>query len=146
MRRFIASGFGLGFIPRMLRASDAGAGTVGAFGAAGLSAVLWAAPVWFEILIAAAFVAISVWATAPFKDDPGWVTIDEQAGVLIAFVGLSGIPWVVAFVVFRLADIFKQTPGVGAAERLPGGWGITGDDVVAGFYGLAAGWAVALLM
>lgn len=146
MRRFIASGFGFGFIPRRLRASDAGAGTVGAFAAAGLSAVLWAAPVWFEVLIAAAFVAISVWATAPFKDDPGWVTIDEQAGVLIAFIGLSGIPWVVAFVVFRLADIFKQTPGVGAAEGLPDGWGITGDDVVAGLYGLAAGWALTILM
>jgi len=46
----------------------------------------------------------------------------------------------VAVVVARLADIFKVLPGVAAAERLPGAWGVTLDDVLAGGYGLAAGW------
>lgn len=111
-----------------------------------MSAGLWNAPIWAHIALAAVFVAISVWASKPFREDPGWVTIDEQAGVFIAFIGLSGVPWLAAFVVFRLADIFKQTPGVGAAEELPDGWGITGDDVVAGFYGLAVGWALTGLL
>jgi phosphatidylglycerophosphatase A len=31
-------------------------------------------------------------------------------------------------------------PGVAAAERLGGAIGIMADDVVAGLYGLAAGW------
>ena len=46
----------------------------------------------------------------------------------------------------RLADIFKVLPGVAQAERLPGAVGITMDDVVAGLYGLAAGWIVAWML
>jgi phosphatidylglycerophosphatase A len=44
--------------------------------------------------------------------------------------------------VFRLADIFKRRfPGVAAAEaKLPGAVGVLADDLVAGLYGLAAGW------
>ena len=61
-------------------------------------------------------------------------------------IGLTGWPWVVAFVVFRIADIFKWFPGVGQAERLPGSLGVTADDLVAGGYGLAAGWLVTALV
>jgi len=49
-------------------------------------------------------------------------------------------------VVARLADIFKVLPGVPQAERLPGAVGITMDDVVAGAYGLAAGWALTWML
>ena len=87
--------------------------------------------------------ALSLWSAAPFSDDhadPGWVVIDEIAGTFIAVIGLTGWPWLIAVVVARLADIFKVLPGVGMAERLPGSLGITMDDVVAGLYGLAAGW------
>jgi hypothetical protein len=49
-------------------------------------------------------------------------------------------------VVARLADIFKVLPGVPQAERLPGAVGITMDDVMAGAYGLAVGWAMTLFM
>ena len=68
--------------------------------------------------------------------------IDEVAGTLIALIGLQGVGWVVALVVARLGDIYKVLPGVPQAERLPGAIGITADDVVAGLYGLAAGWIV----
>ena len=139
MRRFVASGFGLGWLPRRLRGSDGGAGTVGAVGGAMLARLLWPAPLWVHVAVTVVFVGLSVWSAQPYSDDPGWVVIDEQAGVLIALSGLSGVPWLVAFVVFRITDIFKGTPGVGPAERLPAGWGITADDVLAGVYGLAAG-------
>jgi len=36
---------------------------------------------------------------------------------------------------FRAFDILKPSPAR-QAERLPGGWGIMLDDVVAGFYSL----------
>jgi phosphatidylglycerophosphatase A len=102
------------------------------------------APWWVDALVAVAAIAVSVWAATPFAadDDPGWVCIDEVAGTLVAVVGLSGPAWVVAVVVARFADIFKVLPGVGAAEAMPGAWGVTLDDVVAGLYGLAAGWAI----
>ena len=64
----------------------------------------------------------------------------KPAAFGLAVIGLTGWPWLIAVVVARLADIFKVLPGVGMAERLPGSLGITMDDVVAGLYGLAAGW------
>jgi phosphatidylglycerophosphatase A len=143
MRRLVASCLGLGLIPSRLWGSDSGAGTFGAAFAAGIGALLlWAgAPWWVTLAIALALVGIALWAAAPFADgDPGWVCIDETAGTMIALVGLAGVPWVVALVVARLADIFKVLPGVRAAERRGGAVGLTGDDVVAGLYGLAAGW------
>jgi len=98
-----------------------------------------------HLATAALFIGLSLWAPTPFLDeehDPGWVVIDEMAGTMVALTGLRGGPWVLAFVVFRLADIFKQVPGVGQAETLPGSLGVTADDLVAGVYGLAAGWAL----
>lgn len=149
MRRVIASSGGLGFIPRSLRGSDSGAGTFGAALAAGIGGLLLAAgaPWWVTAALAAALCALSVWAAHPFADgDPGWVCIDETAGTMVALVGLAGWPWLLALAVARLGDIFKVLPGVAAAERLPGGLGITADDVVAGLYGLAAGWGLSALV
>lgn len=91
---------------------------------------------------------LSVWSSDRFAHDgidgdPGWVVADEAAGTFLATIGLAGWPAVGAWIVFRLADIFKSAfPGVAAAETLSGGVGITADDLVAGLYGLAAGWAL----
>ena len=66
-------------------------------------------------------------------------------GAWLGVIGLGGWPFVAGWVVARLADITKWPPGVGAAERLPGAWGVMADDLVAGLYGLAAGWLIASL-
>ncbi len=104
---------------------------------------------WLAQLLAAVLVAgLSWWASHPFAaggSDPGWVVVDEAAGTLVATIGLGLVGALVGFAVFRLADITKRFPGVSAAERLPGALGITADDLVAGLWGLAAGWAVQLL-
>ena len=145
MRRFIAAGFGVGLLPRRVRGSDAGAGTLGALVAAGIALALLPFPVWVHAAAVAAATALSLWAPRAYlgdDPDPGWVAIDEVAGALLAVTGLSGIAWVVAWVVARLADIFKVLPGVGAAEGLAGAVGVTADDLVAGLYGLGAGWLV----
>jgi phosphatidylglycerophosphatase A len=148
-QRVVASSFGMGLIPRRIWGTDSGAGTFGA-ALAWVAALLLLDASWVVLaLLAAAATAASVWAAAPFSadhDDPGWICMDETAGTLLALIGLAGWPLLVAAVVARLADIFKVLPGVRAAERLPGGWGITADDLVAGAYGLAAGWAVQLLL
>jgi phosphatidylglycerophosphatase A len=80
--------------------------------------------------------------------DAGWIVVDEAAGVFVAVLGVTFTPAaLVAFVVFRLADIFKNWfPGVSAAERLPGPTGIMSDDLVAGIYGLVAGQVVLALL
>ncbi|MFQ5554826.1 MAG: phosphatidylglycerophosphatase A [Acidimicrobiia bacterium] len=149
MRRFIATGFGVGLIPRRLWGSDNGAGTFGATVGALIGLALWTAPWWADAAAAVLFFAASWWAANPLATDhadPGWVTIDEVAGTLIAVVGLTGWPWLVALVVARLGDIYKVLPGVAAAERLEGGLGVTADDAVAGIYGLGAGWLLVLIL
>lgn len=149
MKRFVASGFGVGLIPSRLWGSDNGAGTFGAVLAAGLGFVWWDAHWAVHLAVFAVFLLLSLWAAAPFASDhsdPGWIVIDEMAGTFVAMIGLSGWPWLVAVVVARLGDIFKVLPGVRQAERLEGSVGVTMDDVVAGLYGLAAGWVVWALL
>ena len=151
MHRFLASWFGTGLILRRIRGSDSGSGTVGALFAIPLAWALASIGIWAQVLGIVVVAAASVWSSARFVDetdstkhgDPGWVVIDEAAGVLVATVGL-GLPGATAaWLVFRVADIFKSYfPGVARAERLGGGIGITADDLVAGLYGLAAGWIV----
>jgi phosphatidylglycerophosphatase A len=149
MRRFIAAGFGVGWIPGRLWGSDNGAGTFGAALGGIVGLALWAAPWWIDLTVAAAAVALSLWAAAPEAvagADPGWVVIDEVAGALVAVIGLTGFPWAVAWVVARAGDIWKVLPGTARAETQPGALGVTLDDVVAGMYGLAAGWITASIL
>lgn len=149
MRRLIAAGFGAGLIPQRMWSGSKGAGTFGAAVAAVIGFLLIGAAWWIDLAVALAAVAISLWAAAPFARDgadPNWVVIDEIAGTLIALIGLSGVGWVIALVVARLADIYKVLPGVSQAERLPGAIGVTADDVVAGLYGLAIGWLAIVIL
>lgn len=102
------------------------------------------------ILVAssAACVVFGEWAEAWYgKKDPGWVVADETAGQCIALVALpvaagAGL-WpllfalAVAFLTFRLFDIFKPPPA-NALQKLAGGWGVLIDDLFAGFYALIA--------
>ena len=77
-------------------------------------------------------------ARASACKDPGFIVIDEWAGQWVALLGLPFAaqgwldPWpLLPFALFRLLDIWKPGP-VDAAQRLPGGWGIVMDDVLAG--------------
>jgi phosphatidylglycerophosphatase A len=93
--------------------------------------------------------AIGVWACgdhvrATGREDPSECVIDEVAGqwLACAFAPLSLPGMALAFVLFRLFDIWKPWP-VGWADReLPGGLGVMADDMLAG---LMAGVLVAAL-
>ncbi len=144
MRRFLASSLGLGLILRRVRGSDDGAGTLGA--ALAIPLALAVGNAWPGLALVGAVAAIGLWAAHPGAEgDPGWVVIDETAGAWLGVIGLGGWPFVVGWLVARDADITKWPPGVKAAERLPGAWGVMADDLLAGLYGLAAGWLVAAL-
>lgn len=154
VKTLVASWFGTGFVLRRLRGSDEGSGTAGAAAALVIVLALQQLGWWVQVVAFVAVAGLSVWSTNDLHDpaaaketDPGWVVVDEAAGMFLAAIGLGAVGAIVAFVVFRLADIFKNGfPGVAWAERLPGGWGVTGDDIVAGAYGLAAGWIVTGLL
>ncbi|MHC4415320.1 MAG: phosphatidylglycerophosphatase A family protein [Planctomycetota bacterium] len=99
-------------------------------------------------LFAIACAAGGGWAEKRFgRKDPRQVVADETAGQSAALLFL---PWqaagerawawnivlaATAFVAFRIFDIIKPPPGR-ALERVPAGWGILLDDLVAGVYAL----------
>ncbi len=79
------------------------------------------------------------------REDPSWFVLDEVAGMMTAIL-LVPQTWAglwTAFVLFRLLDIWKPWP-VRIAERLPGGWGIMADDIVAGLLAGILGWLLFL--
>jgi phosphatidylglycerophosphatase A len=91
------------------------------------------------------------------KQDPGEIVADEVAGQSLAyaviFAGSVVVPgaigqnqWCIAaaggFLLFRVFDIIKPSP-CRTLEKLPRGWGILADDLVAGLY---AGLGLVLLM
>jgi phosphatidylglycerophosphatase A len=67
--------------------------------------------------------------------DPPAIIIDEVVGIAVATMLLPSrlLERIMAFALFRLFDVTKPFP-VRQAERLSGGLGIVGDDLVAGIY------------
>ncbi|MDX1469649.1 MAG: phosphatidylglycerophosphatase A [Acidimicrobiia bacterium] len=152
MHRIVGSFFGTGLVLRRLRGSDSGSGTVGALAAAILAYPLYQRLDWpWQIGAALLVTLVAAWSLRALVDaegDAGWIVADEAAGTFIALIGIAN--WtaaIVAFVVFRTADIFKQSfPGVSRAERMEGAAGVLADDLVAGLYGLAAAHVVQSLV
>ena len=61
------------------------------------------------------------------------IVIDEIAGYLVAAAWLphTFAVAVTAFVLFRFFDVAKPL-FIRSSQRLPGGWGIVADDILAG--------------
>lgn len=129
----LASWFGCGKVPQA-------PGTVGALGALPLYLVLRRLhPVAYAVSTLA-LTATGVWAAqqtaeALGDDDPRSVVIDEVAGALMAlgFVARrSARAQALAWVLFRVLDIWKPGPINDAQKLEPEGIGIMADDVLAG--------------
>lgn len=71
------------------------------------------------------------------EKDPSRVVIDEIMGFqcTMFLVAPTVAHIVLGFVLFRIFDIAKPFPIRWCEKRLPGGYGVVGDDVVAGIYG-----------
>jgi len=131
MSRLVASFFGVGFFP-------VAPGTAGSAVALLVGAVLMLGPPWLlplgaALAAAAGYLVIPRAVTDPHAD-PEWVVIDEVAGQWIALLGLAGLSaggLILAFLGFRLIDIWKPGP-VGWADRQTGAFGIMTDDILAG--------------
>lgn len=140
-----STGLGTGFCP-------GAPGTVGAFLALLIWYGLWwcvSVPVLFWITIALVVVTsvAGAWTSEVMErywgEDPRTVVIDEFVGTWIPCVvaGVAGAPVETAvlgffgFAMFRIIDIVK-TPLCRKLERVPHGWGVMLDDVLAGVYAL----------
>jgi phosphatidylglycerophosphatase A len=72
------------------------------------------------------------------EKDSRKLVLDELVGFAIAMTAVQPT-WqliILGFVLERAIDISKIPPANIVERRLPGGWGVTGDDVVAGLYTL----------
>lgn len=127
----LATGLGSGYSPVI-------PGTAGSFTAVLLFLVIPDLFIVHLFLISLVYFT-GVWASkiieAEQGKDPGIVVIDEIAGQWIAllFLPLSLKAVLTAFILFRVFDIWKPFP-VNYMEKLPHGWGIMTDDVIAGIY------------
>jgi phosphatidylglycerophosphatase A len=85
------------------------------------------------LLVVAAAVCGAASRALGASGDPGSVVLDEIVVLPVVFLGVPAITWsclVAGYLLFRLFDVWK--PGLAhEAEKLPGGWGIVADDLVA---------------
>ena len=95
-------------------------------------------------LVCVKFAPAAIAATG--KNDPGEVVADEFAGQAVTLVSVplamgagftAGQIWAtagIAFLIFRILDVAKPWP-IRKLEKLPQGWGILADDLLAGVFG-----------
>jgi phosphatidylglycerophosphatase A len=131
--KLLATGFGSGLSPFA-------PGTMGTL--VGIPVCLvclpltWPARFFFVIVLSSLAIFISGRAETIYsnKDDQR-IVIDEIAGFQVAMlpVAITGLHLCVAFVLFRIFDIWKPFP-IRNLQNLPGGWGVVVDDVAAGIY------------
>ncbi len=149
MKRLLTSCFGLGRLP-------VAPGTWGSLPTAIIFGLMWqlhASGISISIVMAALAIAGSVICVkfapaaiaATGKNDPGEVVADELAGQAVTFLAApllspeilsSGQIWIITaggFLLFRLFDIIKPCP-IRRLEKLPEGWGVLADDLLAGVY------------
>lgn len=121
---FIASGFGLGYIPK----------APGTFGT--VLGVVLAFFIPDNLLFVTGVSVFGVWVSNEAEiileeHDSPKIVIDEIAGFLIATYSWQGYYSIAAFILFRVFDILKPWP-LKNLQKLPGGLGIMVDDIVAG--------------
>lgn len=142
---FLALGFGTGLSPNA-------PGTVGTLVAFPLYWLLFDQPLFW--LWAAVFLAVGVWACDVTgrnlgEHDHGSMVWDEVAAFLLVLpfapVDVLGAPLAfgLAFGLFRLFDIWKPFPIGWLDARVPGGFGVMLDDVLAAVYAILCLLAVA---
>ena len=133
---FLAFGFGIGLIPFA-------PGTFGSL--VGLLLFFITLDLGFDIQLIIALIAIfsGVWICGEsakkigIHDHKG-IVWDEIVGIYVTLLATSFslINWALAFILFRLMDIFKPWPINYLDKKIKGGLGIMLDDLFAAFYSI----------
>ncbi|MCB9338827.1 MAG: phosphatidylglycerophosphatase A [Lewinellaceae bacterium] len=140
--KIIATGFGSGYSPIAPGTAGALAGCLMLWGLRlvfpgyfsggwdNATGLVWLILLFFFLGVKSANELESEWG-----HDPSKIVVDEMVGVWIAMLGVpfSLLNLALAFLLFRIFDIWKPL-GIRKLERLPGGWGVMMDDVLAGVY------------
>ena len=139
MKRFLASGFGIGLFWRTYFGDKKGGGTLAAFLFALITYVLnlnvLELSILFIVLVLTYLVSVD---DNDASEDPSWITLDEIVGMsLVSLASPSEmLPLIAGFLVFRASDILKQPKFVSQLEDYPGKLGVLYDDLGAGLLGL----------
>ncbi|MEA3485166.1 MAG: phosphatidylglycerophosphatase A [Candidatus Aerophobetes bacterium] len=130
---FLGTGFWVGYTPLA-------PGTMGTLVGVGLYLVfrrILPHPLSYAIMIVV-FTGLGVWISGKCegyseKKDSKVIVIDEIDGFLITMFALpfSFRFILLGFILFRVFDILKPLK-IERIQKLPGGWGIMGDDIAAG--------------
>jgi phosphatidylglycerophosphatase A len=135
--------------PAVVLATWFGAGLLpiapGSWGALAALPIAWAIRSLFGVAglgIAAAMIfAVGWWAAATIAqacaaEDPSALVIDEVAAQWLVLLPapLDPLAWALAFLLFRIFDIWKPWPVRWADRRVGGGLGIMLDDLLAAVY------------
>jgi undecaprenyl-diphosphatase len=144
MKRLLASCFGLGWLPLA-------PGTWGSLPPVLLFALMCyfgsaAATISITMIVSALVGSVICITFAPAiiaatnKTDPREIVADEFSGQAFTFLFIAAIPisnilvtGLLGFLLFRFFDILKPWP-IRKFEKLPGGWGILADDLIAGVF------------
>jgi phosphatidylglycerophosphatase A len=141
MSSLLATFFGVGRVP-------VAAGTVASAVAVAIGVPLVLAGSLTIAMATLVAVMVGVWASDRHCSlcgicDSSDCVLDEVAGQWIAMIPIAlysrALDWrayALSFLLFRLFDVLKIWP-LSAAERLPGGFGVMADDVLAGLIAAA---------
>lgn len=131
--KILATGFGAGLSP-------VAPGTVGTLVGILICLICYPLPWPFRLLFVVAISAVSIYVAGHAeilfgKTDDQRIVIDEIAGLQVAMlpVAITGLHLCLAFVLFRIFDIWKPFP-LDHCQKFPGGWGVVADDLGAGVY------------
>ena len=139
--RVLASGLGTGFSPLA-------PGTAGSLLAAVLFWLIAIRSWWLYLSVLVVGMSLGVYVSGQAETlwghDAGRIVIDEVVGmwVTMAFLPRTFLLLACGFFLFRGLDIWKPFP-IRRSQRLPGGWGVMTDDLIAGVYAnliLQLGW------
>ena len=150
LARMLASGFGLGYLPK----------APGTWGSLAACIVAWPMAVaggpLLLLLASSLALGIGLWASAvclrycddlesrtSCDHDPSWIVIDEIAGqwLTLVMVPVEPLYYALGFFFFRSLDILKLPP-IDRVDSWPGSWGIMADDIVAGLLAALLLWGL----
>ncbi|SOD80538.1 phosphatidylglycerophosphatase A family protein [Spirosoma fluviale] len=154
MHKLIATGLGIGYIRK-------GGGTVASIACCGVWYLVLLSGVWpgaaqpnaaqpgvaqpggywflVPVLITSVITAVGIWSATVVEQEWGKdsyrVVVDELAGMCLTllFIPITVKSLLAGLLLFRLFDIGKPL-GIRKLEKLPGGWGVMLDDLLAGLY------------
>ena len=131
--KIMATGFGAGLSP-------VAPGTAGTLVGVLICLLCYPMPWTIRLLFVIAISVFSIYVAGQAeifygKTDDQRIVIDEIVGLQVTMlpVAITGLHLCLAFVLFRIFDIWKPFP-IEGFQKFHGGWGVVADDLGAGVY------------